>query len=168
MWLSERRKFLGKCLGGMALASLSLTACGFTPVYGPQGTGDRLQGKITLQAPETRDSYQFNRHFETRMGRPANAPYVLKVKLSTEELDQGATSTGNTTRFKVTGHANYVLSEGKTQLLSGSTSAFTGYSNTGSTVATMASENDAYERLMVILADQVIDDLILSAGNLPE
>lgn len=161
MWLSKRRTVLA------GVVALTLTACGFTPVYGPQGSGGPLQGSIKLNAPETRDNYQFNRRFEERMGHAANPLYDLKVELKTSELGQGATSSGNTTRFRVNGYASYSLSQDKAVLLTGKTSAFTGYSNTGSTVATMAAQRDAYERLMIILADQVIDDLILQADDLP-
>jgi len=164
MWLSNRRKFLG----GLALAGLSLTACGFTPVYGPQGAGNRLLGHVSLKEPDSRDSYQFSRHFEERMGRPTNARYVLKVELTTDEMDMGGTSSGNTTRYRVSGEAEYSLVEGKVQRISGKTDAFTGYSNTGSTVATIAARRDAYARLMVILSDQVIDELVLSAPDLPD
>ena len=164
MWLFDRKNLLG----GLALAALSLTACGFEPVYGPDGVGTRLQGRIALTAPETHNSYLFNRHFETRMGRSVNAPMQLAVTLDTDETDMGGTSTGNTTRYRVSGTATYTLVADKTQLSAGTTDAFTGYSNTGSTVATIAARRDAYARLMVILADQVIDELLLAAPDVPE
>ena len=53
-------------------------------------------------------------------------------------------------------------------LLSGNVDSFTGYSATGTTVATRAAERDAYERLMTILADQIVTRLEAGAGALPE
>ena len=35
------------------MTSAALCACGFSPVYAPGGTGDRLQGRIAVQAPDT-------------------------------------------------------------------------------------------------------------------
>ncbi len=44
---------------------------------------------------------------------------------------------------------------------SGSVKAFTGYAQSGSNVAILAASNDAYDRLMIQLADKVLDALIL-------
>ena len=46
------------------------------------------------------------------------------------------------------------------QLGSGVVNSFTGYSATASTVVTLAAQRDAEERLMVILADQVVARLL--------
>ena len=53
-------------------------------------------------------------------------------------------------------------------LIVGRTDSFTSYSATGSTAATQAAERDARRRLMVILADRVIDRLLIDADTLPE
>ncbi len=159
MWWSNRRAFL------TAAAASGLSACGFTPVYGPQGGGTALQNAIELTESRDETTYFFNRRFEERLGRggPA-APYKLDVQLQRDTQDLGATSAGDVTRIRMIGRAFYSLKDeasGAT-LLEGRTNAFTGYSNTGTTVATRAAQNDAQKRLMVLLADQVIDDLLLA------
>ncbi|MFZ7092337.1 LPS assembly lipoprotein LptE [Primorskyibacter sp. 2E233] len=153
----------------MILGALALGGCGFTPVYGPEGAGNRLMGRIALDAPKTPNDYIFNRRFEERLGRVSSAPYILSVIKKTDQQDLGSTSSGNTTRYRLLGRANYTLKDAATGavLLQGRTESFTGYSTTGSTVATLAAERDAGERLMIILADQVIDKLILQASDLP-
>ena len=50
---SDRRAFL------TLLAAVPLVACGFTPAYGPQGGADKLRGRIAVQAPETRQDFDF-------------------------------------------------------------------------------------------------------------
>ena len=50
-------------------------------------------------------------------------------------------------------------------MTSGTVNNFTAYSATGSTVATLAAERDALERLMVILGDQITTRLF--AADLP-
>lgn len=159
MWLSNRRTFL--------LAGLATGACGFTPVYGPGGAGARLQSSIALPAPSTDRAFEFNRRFEARMGRGRR--FDMELSLSSKKAGFGSTSTGSTTRYRLDGEAAYILRDAVTKvvLAEGKTTAFTGYSTTGSTVATLSAERDAYERLMVILADQVIDDLLLTASDLP-
>lgn len=157
MWLSDRRTLI--------LGALALGGCGFTPVYGPGGAATGLQGAIALAEPKTDNSYYFNRRFEERLGRGGpGAAYSLTLELQTDEQDMGSTSAGNTTRYRLIGRAFYTLKDSVTDatLREGRTNAFTGYSTTGSTVATRAARTDAERRLMVLLADQVIDDLLLS------
>ncbi|CUH78285.1 LPS assembly lipoprotein LptE [Tropicibacter naphthalenivorans] len=160
MWLSDRRAFL--------LGAVALGGCGFTPVYGPNGGGRALQGSIALSDAATPDAYLFNRRFEDRMGRGVSPAYRLNVTLTTAQVGQGSTSTGSTTRYRIDGTAAFDLVDLATgqSAIKGTTTAFTGYSTTGSTVATLAAERDAQERLMVMLADQVIDRLFLRASTL--
>ena len=163
MWLSDRRGMLGALA-----ATLALSACGFAPVYGSGGAGNRLLEQVALAAPDTPDAYQFTRRFEERMGRAPGGPYALAVTLETDRQDLGTTSVGNITRYRLIGRAVFALTDaGGAVLAEGRTNAFTGYSTTGSTVATLAAARDAQERLMTILADQVIDRLILAAPDLP-
>ncbi|MBN8189705.1 hypothetical protein JF540_23745 [Salipiger thiooxidans] len=161
MWLPDRRTLL--------LSLAALAGCGFTPVYGPQGGGTKLLNAVALDEPTDRDSYDFNQRFEERLGRGIG-PYHLKVSTAVTSKGLGSLADGQTTRYRLTGWATYTLSPVGVDevLVSGRTSSFTSYSATGSTVATQTSERDAYRRLMVILADQVIDRLLLEADTLPE
>lgn len=152
-----------------ALAGLlALSACGFTPVYGPEGGGASLLGTIVLPKPSDDEAYEFNTRFEERMGRAgANPTMALTYRIETTEQDIGATSDGDITRNRIVGRVFYELRDANGGVLRASrTNAFTGYSTTGSTAATKAAARDARKRLMVILADQVIEDLILHASDL--
>ena len=92
----------------------------------------------------------------------------MKLQLQTSRQSLGATSIGNTTRYRLVGRAQYrLLDLNGAELISGRTDSFTGYSTTGSTVSTLAAERDARDRLVTILADQVIDALLLDAADLP-
>ncbi|MBY6003235.1 hypothetical protein KUV62_04900 [Salipiger bermudensis] len=161
MWLPDRRTFL------ISLAALA--GCGFTPVYGPEGGGGRLLNAVALPEPDRRYTYDFNARFEERLGR-ASGPYFLKRQVQVDSSGLGSLADGQTTRYQLTGRATYSLSlvGSEEVLISGRTDAFTGYSATGSTAATQAAERDAKRRLMVILADQVIDRLMLDANKLPQ
>ncbi len=161
MWLPDRRTFL------ISLAALA--GCGFTPVYGPEGGGGRLLNAVALPEPDRRYTYDFNARFEERLGR-ASGPYFLKRQVQVDSNGLGSLADGQTTRYQLTGRATYSLSlvDSEEVLISGQTDAFTGYSATGSTAATQAAERDAKRRLMVILADQVIDRLMLDADKLPQ
>ena len=64
------------------------------------------------------------------------------------------------------GAADFTLVEAGTgrTITTGRVEDFVGYSATGTTVATVAAQRDAQERLMTILADQIV--LRLQAANL--
>ncbi len=163
----NRRQFLR--LGAAGLGLPALAACGFTPAYGPGGPGRALQGQVQIADPETPQGYRLLQRLEDRLGAggPA-APYALELSLSQSRRGLGETSDGRTTRYNLVGELDYRLRRGPQGpvVASGSTRSFTGYSATGSTVATLAAQRDAEERLMIILADQLVDRLLLDLAAL--
>ncbi len=163
MLLSDRRTFL---LGGLGL----LAGCGFSPVYGPQGSGSVLQDNILLDEPKSSSAYLFVREFETRMGRGTNGKYGLSYSISIEDSAIAIDQSDVTTRRNLVGTVTYALRDlnGGAVLKTGRETNFTGYSTSGTTVATQAARRAAFERLNVILADQVITQLIAVAPNLPK
>jgi len=137
---------------------LALAACGFTPVYGPDGTGTKLRAQVLIQEPKSQEDYLLTRNLETRLGRsPNNARYVLEYKITTDQDGLAINESDDTTRFDIIGKATYSLQDTTTGsvVTSGEVENFTAYSATGTTVATLAAEQDALERLMVILANQI-------------
>ncbi len=152
MSLFDRRTLL--------ILPFALAACGFTPVYAPGGTGALLRGQVTVQDPNTRESFLLVQELENRLGR-GSGKYGLAFDLTVTEEGLGITRTGDITRFNVVGDVNYALFDFATEtvIFSGTTNSFTGYSATGDTVETLAAERDARERLMVILADQITTEL---------
>lgn len=146
----------------LLLMPLAVAACGFTPVYGPGGTGSALHNRILVQAPDSTDSYVLVRELEQRLGRGTAPDFRLDYSLTTTDQGQAITVTNFITRYSLVGKVTYSLvrlSDGKV-INSGTTENFTGYSATGSTVDTLAAERDAHERLMVILADQITAHLV--------
>lgn len=143
---------------------LALAACGFTPVYGPGGTGTVLQNNVTIDEPSTQDGYLLTRHLEVRLGRTGAGRFALTTMIATTEEGLAINRAGDTTRFNILGAVEYVLRDTTTGeiVTSGTVDAFTGYSATGTTVSELAAERDARERLMVILGDQIIARLFVA------
>lgn len=157
----DRRTFLLM----LPVAVAALSACGFTPVYGPGGTASALRGKVEVQAPATADEYLLVRDLEERLGRATQPEYQLALVLATETQGQAVTASNETTRYSIVGEVDFVLTRiatGQT-VASGQVQNFTGYSATGSTVETLAGERDARARLMTILADQINTRLVATA-----
>lgn len=145
---------------------LSLAGCGFQPVNGPGGTGAALQGKVEIAEPETRDSFLLVQRLEERLGRSGTPEYQLSLSLNVTEQSLAINPEGDVERFNLIGQAEYSLRDVSTGeiALSGKVNNFTGYSATGTTVASLAAERDARRRLMTILGDQIVQRL--QAGQL--
>ena len=158
----DRKSFV-LALSVMAFAALA--GCGFAPVYGPGGTGTALRGKVAVQAPQTPDDYLLVRDLEDRLGRAGEPEYRLGYTLATLTQGQAVTPSNETTRYSIVGTVDYTLTRDETgaTVASGQVRNFTGYSATGSTVETLAGERDARERLMTILADQIVTRLYAMA-----
>ncbi|KEJ90432.1 LPS assembly lipoprotein LptE [Sulfitobacter donghicola] len=146
----------------------ALAACGFTPAYGPEGAGTKLRGQVLVQEPSSQAGYLLTRHLETRLGRSgSSARYALDLNIVLKQDGLAINTAGDTTRFNLTGRVNYALRDTNSGdvLSSGEVENFTAYSATGTTVASLAAERDAVERLMNILGDQITARLF--ATDLP-
>ena len=162
-----RRSFLK---GGLTLCGLALLGCGFTPAYGPNGGAQVLLGAVATQTPKTRDDYALAARIADRFGPPSTPRYRLDYTIATEDTGQAITPDNATTRYSLTGKADYTLVDAQTDavLLTGEVASFTSWSATGSTLATQTAEDDAHKRLMVMLADQIVTRLIATAASLPQ
>ena len=162
MSLSDRRLFLTSLL-----AVAGLGACGFTPVYGPGGIAEGLQGAVRVDAPDNRDAYELVKRLEERLGQPTTGGYFLEYQITTRTENSGVTAAGEISRIRVFGSVDFTLTRtsGGDVLQSGSVTTFTSYSNQGSTVSIASVERDAYRRLMVALADLLTTRLIATAPD---
>ncbi|WP_415401225.1 LPS assembly lipoprotein LptE [Tateyamaria sp. SN3-11] len=148
-----------------ALLCLALAACGFTPVYGPGGAGTQLQNRVQVDRPIDRDGFLLVQRLEERLGRAGDPAYTLAVDLNVGREARAIDSDGDIRRFHMIGDATYTLTEMATGAVvrSDTVDNFVGYSATGTTVATLAAQRDAQERLMTILADEIVLQLQASA-----
>lgn len=148
------------------MAAAALTACGFAPAYGPQGSAGQLQSRVRMSDPTDKASFDLVERLEARLGRPNTEVYDLAYVITTKAIGVGITTDGSTTRYNLTGKVDWTLTERSsgTRLTGGTVNSFTSYSATGSTVAGLAAEEDAALRLMRILADQIVTRLIAASG----
>jgi len=151
----------------LVLAFAALGACGFQPAYGPNGAAANLQSSIEVDAPNTRDGFNFVRRLEERLGQPEAAQFALSYTLKLSEDDVGITPAQSITRYNVLGAVDYAVRKVATGEVvhSGTVNSFTSYSATGTTVSTQTAKRAAYARLMIILADQITTRLIATSGG---
>ena len=154
MWLSSRRGFF--------LAALALAGCGFAPVNGVNSKFQMLRNTVLVQAPTNRVEFELVRNLEVQLGQAVSKLYDLQYKLSVDEDIVVVSAAQEINRFSLVGLLEYSLVDsGGVVLLTETAKSFTGYSATGTTVATQRSKRDAYDRLMVILAKQVSNSLLI-------
>jgi LPS-assembly lipoprotein len=159
MWSPDRRTLL--------LLPL-LSACGFAPAYAPGAPATALRGRVALAAPADRIAFALSARLQDRLGAAQAPVWRLETTISTAVEERGITPDGAVTRYHLVGQVDWrlvALADGA-ERLAGRTESFTGYSATGSTVATLAAEDAAAERLMVILADQIVTRLLAAAPGL--
>lgn len=144
-----------------------IAACGFTPVYGPGGTGSALHNRVEVDAPSNQDSYLLVRELEERLGRGNDPAYALSLGIRITDARLAIDREGDTGRFNRIAKVDYSLRDlASGQIVtSGQVENFVGYSATGSTVETLAGEQDSRERLMNAIADQIVTRLY--AADLP-
>ena len=151
----------------LALTLIALAACGFKPAYGPNGASESLRGSIIVNEPENRTEFVFVSHLEQRLGQPQAAPYELTYVITTSSEGLGVTPEQSTTRYNVTGRVDYIVKDIALDEIAhrGNVETFTGYSATGSIIGAPSAEEDARERLMIVLADQIVTELIATAPD---
>lgn len=156
MSLPDRRTVLS------LLVVLPLAGCGFTPAYAPGGAGERLRGRVAVQAPSTRNDFALTSRLESRLGAADAPAYDLGYSVTVYSISGGITPDNEITRYQLKGSVAYTLTDRATQarVAGGMVRNFTSWSATGSTVAGIAAEEAAAARLMQILADDIVTRLI--------
>lgn len=158
-----------------ALTVLALAGCGFTPVHGPGGIARGLRGEISVAPPRDPAGYVLVRRLEDRLGRGTSPLYALDTEITLEDEGLGVTPEQEITRIQIEGKLGYTLTEIATGTVidRGVVSSFTGYSApvfsvdrnsiAGNSVTVRAAREDALERLLTILADQLTARLLAMA-----
>ena len=152
MWLYSR--------SGFFLAALALAGCGFAPMNGVNSKSQMLRNTVLVQAPTNQVEFELVHNLEEQLGQATSKLYDLRYKLNVEEDIVVVSAAQEIDRFSLVGLLEYSLVDKEgVVLLTETAKSFTGYSATGTTVATQRSQRDAYDRLMVILAKQVSNSL---------
>lgn len=146
---------------------LALAACGFTPAYGPNGPAGGLQGHIRLAGPTDKNSFDFVTAVQARFGRTKDPRYALAYTITTEAVGVGYATDNSITRYNLKGSIDWSLTDlaSEARVAGGTAENFTSWSATSATVAGLSAEEDAAERLMVILADQIALQILAASAR---
>ncbi len=137
-------------------------ACGFTPAYAPRGSGSRLNGRIMLRVPDTPEGFRLRARLEDRLGRATTPNAILHVEVSTESRAALTDSDGEVVRTQLGGRASWHLASAAGMTLAeGEEIAFIGFSGTDDEGTTRVANQQARDRLMALIADRIVAELLL-------
>jgi LPS-assembly lipoprotein len=164
MWSPDRRRLLALLAATLPAGA---AACGFRPAYGPGAPAEGLRDRVAADPPVTRNDFDFVAAIEDSLGRSADPAYRLGYRIDVQVISLAVTPDGSILRYNYVGNVAWLLRDAATgaTLAQGSTNSFTASAATRSTIAAAASETDATVRLMQILADQVVTQLLAGAAD---
>jgi len=135
--------------------AIGLAACGFTPVYGTNSQSAQALSDIQIAPPNNQAEYLLVRNLEDHWGQNPNAGMLLKYNL--QLYDEGVSALGAARAQRIGTVAYRVISLTTDEIIAtGFVENFVGY-----TTDNLSIDRDATERLMQILADQTITDLMI-------
>ena len=155
----------------LALAvMLLLSGCGFHPVYGTHETEDGMPvaadlNNVAIDNIPDHNGQMLRNFLVDRMygpDRPSLPTYTLKVKIHSGEEDLGIQANATSTRALLNMYADYTLvnAQGK-MILTGSAHSVASFDLLDQMYATVAARNDAYERTLHEVSEQIVNRLSL-------
>ena len=149
MSLFDRRKFV--------IGAFFLVGCGYAPVHGTDPKTKKLYTSVFVQAPKNRVEFELVRNLEKQFRKNSLSKYELNYTLTIEEEKVVVSASQTLERYNLFGSLKYSLTDRDGSLaLTNTVKSFASYSATGTPLATERAKRDAQDRLMVILAEQVL------------
>lgn len=149
----------------LAVMSMGLSACGFTPVYGERSSARETLESVMLEDPTSRVEQQFLMAVERRLPRPANPRYNVKYRI---QLSYTGANEFGVPRVQIFGRAiSKIIDENTSEeKFAFTVDSFTSYSNDTTSNLEQLEKKNAEERLMQILADKFITRLMAQSQML--
>ena len=152
--------------GFLLLALLSLSACGFQPVYGTHASGASTTtalNNIAIDNIPDHNGQILRNDLIDRMyssNRPSQPSYRLKVDISHSEENLGILANATATRSLLNMTGNYVLTDAQgKQLLTGTAHSVASFDQLDQMYATVAARQDAYNRTLHEVSEQIVNRL---------
>lgn len=150
------RFFLILCLG------LSVSACGFTPMYGSRGVNTSetvvaALSQIDVRPIAERRGMVLRQQLAEKLqpGGATSNKYDLQVRLAARTQELGVRKDSTTSRANLILTANFVLWDGTKRLMRDRVRATVSYNILDDQYATIASERDAEARALKQVSDEI-------------
>ena len=149
-------------------ALLSLSACGFQPLYADRGgasASDQLAAIRIESMPNRSGQLLYNalRDGLNPLGRPASPDYLLRIALdeSSEELALRTDETATRVNVTLTAAFSLYPAEGKEPVFKGVSRTTTAYNVLDSPYATLTSSEDARTRALDDIAREIRSRIVV-------
>ena len=152
----------------LLIGFLSLTACGFEPIYGVDKPANKIMGKIDVEVSNGRNAYELRDRLIERLGVLKNDPtYLLKYTFSIKSKNLTISKDNDVTRYTLQGETNFDLVDltSKKVIYTNTIVSNTAYSATAGTYPTAIAERDANVRLSRDMADKIVTLLLITAKD---
>ena len=144
-------------LSALAAVSVTVSGCGFTPLYAQQGLTAKLS-QISIETPQTRTGYFLEQELKNGLGENTDKPlYRLKIKLTENHYGLGYRVDDTATRSELTDNITYELRDAQTGalLLQKVFTETVTYNVTSSPFTGIVSQQAAQERLAASAAQKI-------------
>ncbi len=143
------------------MITLLLAACGLTPLYqgGMKGNAAGFMNEVAVPAIEGKAGWLMRDALSQRFGETkSDAKYRLEIKLDDQITGFGVRRDDTVTRERRTLRARFKLVDVTTNtiVLDATAGSDAGIDVVSSEYATVAAENSALERLVEVVADQIV------------
>jgi len=146
----------------MTVVTLTLAACGFTPMYGSRGvtTSDTVVAalrQVDVRPIAERRGMVLRQQLNEKLhpGGLQNNRFDLQVRLSSRTQELGVRKDSTTSRANLILTANFVLWDGTRRLLRDRVRSTVSYNILDDQYATIASERDAEARALRQISDEI-------------
>lgn len=142
--------------------AVSVTACGFTPLYGSTGVSPALSS-IEVRTPQTRTGYLLREELDDVLARNKSRPAVYQLTLAVNEdrYARGLRVDDVATRYEVALRVEYILTDLRTrrQVKTGAVNANVTYDSPDQPYSGIAAFADGQERAATQAAERIRLDL---------
>ena len=149
-------------VGALAVATLGLSACGFTPLYATPGVTPGLAAIETV-APDGRAGFLLREQLDDAFDHAVGAPsaYRLTLAINEQRYARGVRVDNVANRYELRMVVNWSLLDSKTgaELRKGRTDAAVTYDSADQPYAAIAAQNDGQERAAAEVARQIQLDI---------
>lgn len=148
--------------GALALATLGLSACGFTPLYATPGVTPGLAAIETV-APDGRAGFLLREQLDDALARDAGVTPAYKLTLDVREqrYARGVRVDNIANRYELRMTVRWRLGDAKTnaEIRKGQAEAAVTYDSADQPYAAIAAQNDGQERAAAEVARKIQLDL---------
>ena len=152
----------------LLIGFLSLTACGFEPIYGVDKPANKIMGEIDVEVSNGRNSFELRDRLIERLGVLKSDPaYLLTYTSSIKSKNLTISADNDVTRYTLEGETNFDLINlaSKKVIYTNNIVSNTAYSATAGTYPTSIAERDANVRLSRDMADKIVTLLLITAKD---